>query len=175
MTTTTINDLFTRYADGCGSEGPALDRDALADDFRDWCRARGVEARYEVQGEAYLAADDGPYSDAATSDDARPVLDRHDAELLAGTVAVSVTGVTAEESDDLDEGAAYWVEADVSGLGHEARAVRLYAAPTQPTGRLAPCGDSLDCWMDSELSRLYGDAIAAVIGQEAIARARVTS
>ena len=171
MTTTTINDLFTRYADGCGSEGPALDRGALQDDFRDWCRARGVEARYEVQGEAYLVADDGPYSDTATSDDARSALDRHDAELLAGTVAVSVTGVTAEESDDVD--AAYWVEADVSGLGHEVRGVRLYAAPTQPTGRLAPCGDSLDCWMDPELSRIYGESLARVIGQEAIARARV--
>jgi len=146
MTTTTINDLFTRYADGCGSEGPALDRVALQDDFRDWCRARGVEARYEVQGEAYLVADDGPYSDTATSDDARSALDRHDAELLAGTVAVSVT---------------------------EVRGVRLYAAPTQPTGRLAPCGDSLDCWMDPELSRIYGESLARVIGQEAIARARV--
>jgi hypothetical protein len=173
MTTTTINDLFTRYSDGCGSEGPALDRDALQDDFRDWCRARGVEARHEVQGEAYLVADDGPYSDAATSDDARPVLDWVDAEPLAKTVEVRVTSVTAEESDDVDEGAAYWVEAHVNGLGHEVHGVRLYAAPTQPTGRLAPCGDSLDCWMDPELSRIYGESLARVIGQEAIARARV--
>jgi len=74
MTTTTINDLFSRYADACGSEGPVLDRDALQDDFRDWCRARGVDARYEVQGESYLAADDGAHSDAALSDDARDVV-----------------------------------------------------------------------------------------------------
>jgi hypothetical protein len=71
MTTTTINDLYSRYSDACGSEGPVLDREALQDDFRDWCRVRGVEARYETQGEEYLAAEDGAHSEAALSDDAR--------------------------------------------------------------------------------------------------------
>ena len=170
MRYTTINDLFAAYSEGCGSEGPVLTRDALQDDFRDWCRARGVASRYEEQGEAYLSAADGPYSEAATSDDAR---DDVDGEVLAREVEVRVTGVTAEESAD-DEGSAYWVEARVEGLGHELRGVRLYACP-HPDGRpgLEPCGDSLDCWMDSELSRIYGDAIAREVGRRVISLARV--
>ena len=61
--TTTIADLFARYADLSGSEGPTMTRDELRADFQAWCAAHGVDALYERQGEAYLAADDGPWAE----------------------------------------------------------------------------------------------------------------
>ncbi len=73
--TTTINDLYERYSDLSGSEGPGLDRAALDTDYRDWCRAHGrvsVDGRGYVSGTEYLAAADGPFSAAALSDDQRP-------------------------------------------------------------------------------------------------------
>jgi hypothetical protein len=170
MKHTTINDLFTAYSDGCGSAGPTLSRDALQDDFHDWCRARGVEPRYEVQGRAYLEAPDGAHSAAAESDDAREVDEATVATLLRH-IELSWLSVTLDR-DDPEEGAgdAYWVKALVEGLGHEVR-VRLYAARGSPRGNLVPCGEALDDWCDLELRTLYGDVMANAIAREVLARA----
>lgn len=58
---TTVADLFSRYADLCGVTGPELTRDGLRADFQKWCAMHDIAARYEVSGESYLAADDGPF------------------------------------------------------------------------------------------------------------------
>lgn len=62
-TYTTINDLHAGYSDLCGSNEPELSRDELRADYQAWCAAHGVDARYEVTGAAYLAADDGPWAE----------------------------------------------------------------------------------------------------------------
>jgi hypothetical protein len=62
MTMETINDLFAQYSDLCGSAGPVATRDLLRSDFWLWCEEHGVEFSYAVSGQAYLSADDGPFS-----------------------------------------------------------------------------------------------------------------
>jgi len=80
-----------------------------------------------------------------------------------------VVSVVAEKSDDVDEGAAYWVTAKVGGLR-----VRLYASPRQTTSGVAglePCGSGLQDWCDWTLIAAFGERGAREIGSELIARA----
>lgn len=58
----TVADLFARYSDMCGEMGPEMTRDELRADFQEWCAAHAVAARYEVSGEAFLDATDGPFT-----------------------------------------------------------------------------------------------------------------
>lgn len=85
---------------------------------------------------------------------------------------VAVVSVEAEESDDVDAGAAYWVTATIGGTKY-----RLYAGPAETTGgrngRLVPCGSSVDDWCPSALVSRYGTQSAVELGKEAIAMARI--
>jgi len=67
MTMATINDLYQRYEDLCGSAGPVMSRDELQADYKAWASVNGVSARYEETGEAYLAYDEaGPFAAEGT-------------------------------------------------------------------------------------------------------------
>lgn len=86
-------------------------------------------------------------------------------------VSVAVVKVTPEKSDDVDEGAAYWVTARIGD-----RPYRLYAAPrhsSRDIEGLEPCGSSIDDWCPVELRTEFGDEAARFLGEEAIAMARI--
>jgi hypothetical protein len=118
---TTIVDLFLEYSDISGSEGPALAQDELQADYRDWCHAHGRPARYEESGEEYLRASDGPRSEAARSEWARPVVCEADAlaaaELqLHGLVRLE-DGAYAYRADETGGWVIGVSRSDVIGLG----------------------------------------------------------
>lgn len=99
----------------------------------------------DASGEAWVFdTETGAQSIALSADERAGVLaesiDMADVEMTPAEV--EVLNVEAEESDDVDEGAAYWVTATVNGL-----TVRLYAAPPAD-GRpgLEPCGSGVQDW-----------------------------
>lgn len=87
-------------------------------------------------------------------------------EVVAETVRVSTR---LAESDDIDEGVAYWVSVTLPRVGK----VELFAAPPADgrTG-LEPCGSSVDDWCDGRLVRAMATEHAVALGRELIAAAR---